>query len=319
VNRLKVFRTLGEYAKERNWDFGEGFIEGQKSVSKPAGHIIGKSLLPSEALTLDGIDVTAIVKAPNKPIEGPRSERRFSPPMLLVREQMDIPHAIWTKDYLTYKNKIVGFAAPEAHSRELRNVEEWLTSEARPLRAFIAGISIRLFTQKATTLSAADILALPYPEAGTLDLSENEQILVDDVVDYQRDLIRLGEDSAAMKEGGHSALPAFTDVFTRQINGIYKKNPLKALQSQSWPGVICQAFAFGNSEVDWNGADGLQGKLDNLLCEQRGTTLRVTRIARIYEGNFLFLLKPDRLRYWQRSVALRDADETLADLRGQGF
>jgi len=27
------------------------------------------------------------------------------------------------------------------------------------------------------------------------------------------------------------------------------------------------------------------------------------------------MLKPDRLRYWLRSVALRDADETLADLR----
>jgi hypothetical protein len=32
-----------------------------------------------------------------------------------------------------------------------------------------------------------------------------------------------------------------------------------------------------------------------------------------------FLLKPDRFRYWLRSIALRDADETLADLRAQGF
>ena len=187
------------------------------------------------------------------------------------------------------------------------------------MRAFIAAISIRLFTQKATTLSAADILSLPYPESDTLDLSSNEKVLVDDIVDYQRDLIRLGEDSAVMRQGGHDALPGFNEVFLRQINGIYKKNPLKALTSQSWPGVICQAYAFGQSAVDWIDCDGLQGKLDNLLCQQRGTSLRVTRVARIYEGNFLFLLKPDRLRYWQRSIALRDADETLADLRGQGF
>ena len=319
VDRLKSLRTLGQYAKEKDWDFGEGYIEGQKSVSKPAGHIIGKSLLPSEALTLDGIDVTAIVKAPNKPIEGPRSERRFSPPMLLVREQMDLPHAIWSKDYLTYKNKIVGFAAPKAESRELQGVEKWLTSEARPLQAFIACISIRLFTQKATTLSAADILALPYPETGTLDLSLNERILVDDVVDYQRDLIRLGEDSAAMSQSGHSALDSFNVVFTRQINAIYRESPLQSLQAQTWPGVICQAFAFGKRTVDWSGSDELRGKLDNLLHEQRGTTVQVTRIARIYDTHFIFLLKPDRLRYWQRSIALRDADETLADLRGQGF
>ena len=28
VDRLKNYRTLGEYAKKKNWDYGEGFIEG---------------------------------------------------------------------------------------------------------------------------------------------------------------------------------------------------------------------------------------------------------------------------------------------------
>jgi hypothetical protein len=319
VDRLKEFRTLGQYAEKEGWDFGEGFIEGRRGVSRPSDHIIGKPLLPSEALTSDGIDATAITTAPNKPIEGARSEKRFSPPMLLVREQMDIPHAIWSKDYLTYKNQIVGFAAPQEHHTKLLDVDRWLKTEATALRAFAAIASVKLFTQKATTLSGADILALPYPETTTIDLSSNEQILVDDIVDYYRDLIRLGEDSAAMKESGNEMLNDFNDVFTRQISAIYKKKPLYAIESQTWLGVICQAFVFGKGKVDWDGADELKGKLDSLLQEQKGETLRITRIARIYDGNFIFLLKPDRLRYWLRSVALRDADETMADLRAQGF
>jgi len=91
------------------------------------------------------------------------------------------------------------------------------------------------------------------------------------------------------------------------------------LEPFAWPGAICLPFVFGDGKVAWAGADDLQGKLDTLLHEQRGTTLHVTRIARIYDGDFIFLLKPDRLRYWLRSVALRDADETLSDLRAQGF
>lgn len=321
VQRLKKFRKLGEYARTQGWDFGEGYIEGKRGVSRPANHIIGKKLLPSEALTLDGIDERAITKAPDKPIERPRSKKRFSPPMLLVREQMDIPHAIWSKHYLTYKEQLVGFAAPDepAHHARLSDANRWLTKEAQSLRAFAASVSTRLFTQKATNLSEADILALPYPETGTLDLSPNEQILVDDIVDYQRDLIRLGEDSTAMRMSADSVLSDFTGVFTRQINTIYKKKPLHALAPQTWPGVTCQPFVFGKGKVDWSGADELKGKLDSLLHEQRGTTLQVTRIARVYDGCFLFLLKPDRLRYWLRSVALRDADETVADLRAQGF
>jgi len=201
----------------------------------------------------------------------------------------------------------------------LSDMDRWLTNEAPALRAFAAGVSVRLFTRKATAISGADILALPYPETGTLDLGPNERILVDDIVRYQGDLVRLGEDSDAMKEGGHAALSNFTKIFVGQINEIYRSKPLRVLHAQTWPGIICQPFVFGNGKVDWRGADELKDKLDALFQEQRGTTLHVSRIARIYDSSFVFLLKPDRLRYWLRSVALRDADETLADLRSQGF
>lgn len=122
-----------------------------------------------------------------------------------------------------------------------------------------------------------------------------------------------------MKESGLAAVPAFSEIFVRQVNAIYKERPLQALAPQAWPGVICQPFAFGQGNVDWSDADALKGKLGALLHERQDGALLVTRIARIYDGNFVFLLKPDRLRFWMRSVALRDADETLADLRAQGF
>jgi hypothetical protein len=221
------------------------------------------------------------------------------------------------RGYWTYKNQIVGFCG--GSSTKVEALSDFLTAHKRVLQAYVAGVSVKLFSQHATTLSAIDVISLPHPEDADLDVSPNEEILVADIVDYYRDLIRLGEDSTAMRESGHLALFDFTGLFTRQINTIYKKKPLQALQAQTWPGVICQPFVFGKGRVDWSGADELRSKLDVLLYEQQGTTLYVTRIARIYDGSFIFLLKPDRLRYWLRSVALRDADETLADLRAQGF
>ncbi len=144
-------------------------------------------------------------------------------------------------------------------------------------------------------------------------------VVVDDIVAFQRDLVRLGDESAAMRQEGLGMLPAFNETVLAQVNKIYKHKPLKALNAQAWPGVICQPFVFGNGDVDWDGAEGLKGKLHTLLRHQKGTSLYVTRIARIYDGQFLFLLKPDRLRYWLRSIALRDADEMLSDFRAQGF
>jgi len=33
----------------------------------------------------------------------------------------------------------------------------------------------------------------------------------------------------------------------------YKKNPIRALEAQTWPGVICQPFAF--ERASWTGAE----------------------------------------------------------------
>jgi len=219
----------------------------------------------------------------------------------------------------TYKDKIVGFCAPQEEADEIKNIAVWLKTMAKPLQAFVTAGGMTTFTQKASWVGLHDIKALPFPETGTLDLSPHEQILVDDIVGYYRDFIRLGEDSPMMQKSGKDALPAFNSVFTQHINTIYKDNPIRALESQAWPGIICQPYVFGHGEVHWSGANELQDKLDGLLHEKQGTTLNMTRIARIYDGNFIFLLKPDRLRYWLCSVALRDADETLFDLRMQGF
>ncbi len=142
---------------------------------------------------------------------------------------------------------------------------------------------------------------------------------MDDIVDHYREFIRLGEDSEVMKCSGLESILAFNDVFVQQINAIYKSKPLRALAPQTWPGVICQPFVFGAGEVDWTGSDALRDKLISLLRERKGASVQISRITRIYDRNYVFLLKPDRLRFWMRSVALRDADETLADLRGQGL
>jgi hypothetical protein len=241
--------------------------------------------------------------------------------MVLIREHMDLPNVLWpkSKGYLTYDQQVVGVCAPDEAVSDLLRIHSWLQRCRKPLQAFLAAASPRLFGQKATALTANDVFSLPYSGAGHLDLSTYKQILVDDIVDYYRDLIRLGEGSAAMKRTGIQALPRFNEIYTEQINAVYKRNRLRALEPQTWPGVICQPFIFGRGDVDWTGADELRGKLNALLQERRGSGLTVTRIARMYDGACIYLLKPDRLRYWLRSVALRDADETLADLWDQGF
>lgn len=319
VERLRQLPTVKDFASRKGWDYGEGFIAGQKGISRPAGHLIGKPMLETAGLSADGLDPHRISTVPDQAIKDTKTALRFTAPLLLIKEHEDLHNAIWDAGYLTYKHEIVGFAAPARDRSALGALAQWLAQESTALRAYIAGISARLFTQRATAILSADVMALPYVEEGGLDLSVNEQIVAEDMVAFQRDFIRLGAKAPVMAKPTPEALDAFDAVLIAQLSTVYPKLPLRSLPAQTWPGAICRTYVFGDGQVDWTGAEALRGKLDSLLTETRGYGVSVTRIARIYDDRFVFLLKPDRLRFWTRSIALRDADDVLADLRTQGM
>lgn len=319
LERLRTFPNLLDYARKQGWDFGEGFIAGAKGISRPAGHLVGKPLLPTQALSERGLDTHFLDRVPDVPIKDTKTPARFTPPLLLIKEHQDLHNGLWTDHYLTYKHEIVGLAAPVADLPKLAAIKTWLDRESVVLRAFVAGISARLYTQRATAILGADIFAIPYVENGDLDISGNERILAEDIVEHQRDFIRLGASSRVMGYARPEILTRFDEVLLAQINAVYPRKPLKILPGQRWPGAICQAYVFGDGEVDWTGANELRDRLDSLLKERRVGGLSVTRITRVYDRNFVFLLKPNRHRFWTRSIALRDADDILADLRAQGF
>ncbi|MHC4726738.1 MAG: hypothetical protein ACYS17_05860, partial [Planctomycetota bacterium] len=84
-------------------------------------------------------------------------------------------------------------------------------------------------------------------------------------------------------------------------------------------GLTCQPFYFGDlPNLSWLNRDS-ESELRKLIYYKNHEHLRTIRIFRLYEENVILIVKPDRLRYWIRSTAIRDADETLIDLRDQGY
>jgi hypothetical protein len=238
VDRLKTMRTIGQYTRKPGWDVGEGFIVGKKGARTKAPHITGKALLEprhlKETASLTGLET---VKATR--FKSSYTKARFQSPIVLIHEHENLTARAFLTGYYTYKHKIIGISAPGADAEKIGNIASWFKEVARPLQAFVTAGGMTTFTQKASWVGLNDIKALPYPVDRKLDLSKNEQILVDDIVDYYRDLIRLGEDSVAMKECNRSALANYSRVYMRQINAVYKSNPLQSVESQTWPGIFC--------------------------------------------------------------------------------
>jgi type I restriction-modification system DNA methylase subunit len=318
--RLRTMRILAKYIKEKKWDYGEGFIAGKKGNLKPASHITGLPLLPTEALSESGIDETQIRRVNEKLFISVPPKERFTAPLLLLKEHASLPVAYLENGLLAFKDKIVGIHARSKEEDKLSSLYRTLSCNRDFYRFFCALNSTQYLVVKATAILKQDIDLFPYPEdLSDLDFTYWEKVLRDDVLDYMTEYVRLGQKSDLLiKEATENDTQSYAKLFVKMLGTIYDN--LKASKAIFLDGLICQPFYFGDrpnlSCIEQQDTEGLK----KLIFEERNHSyLRNIRILRYYDKNVLLIIKPDRLRYWIRSTAIRDADETLVDLYKQGF
>lgn len=323
ADRLKEMGTIAQFVSAKKWDAGEGFIVGTEGEREPADWLTGKPYLPSTALTSDGISYAALPKGKMPIVEDTlfaalRTEHRYKTPLMLIRENEHLQCAFWNKGFLAYKAQIVGVRAPKSEAAALESFAADFVANRQVLRAFCLLLGTRALVGKATAINKTDIDRLPWPELGeSWDLADWETVVCEDLLDYMAEYVRLGQDSKLLKKSaGPTDLEIYAACFCETLRGIHPN--LKPGEAQSFHGLTCHSFYFGDRpDVDW--PSNWKDKIYELVYVQRGSALRTVRVVRIYESNVIFILKPDRLRYWIRSVAIRDADETLAELHKQGY
>ena len=172
---------------------------------------------------------------------------------------------------------------------------------------------------KSTAILKQDIDILPYPEdEKDLSLSFWEKVLRDDTLDYIAQYVRLGQESDLLqKSADEKTICQYSEMFIKMLGSVYSN--LKASNPISFNNLICQPFYFGDApELKWINKNA-EPELTKLIYNEKHTHLRTIRIVRFYDKNVFIIIKPDRLRYWIRSTAIWDADETLQHLYDQGF
>jgi hypothetical protein len=322
--RLRGMRTLEKYLKEckehKGWDYGEGFIAAKSGRRLPAPFLTGKPLLQTKALTETGIDETKIETVKETFFRSAYTEDRFSAPLVLIKEIDSLPVAYWDKGFLAYRHQIVGIHAPRTQVSELRKLYKNFLQNHRTYRFFCTLNSTQSLVGNATAILKQDIDILPYPEDLTeLSFSFWEEALCEDVLKYMTEYIRLGQNSETLRTSADIYhLLDYSSMFLQMLGSVYHN--LRASDPVFLNGLICQPFYFGKRpNLLWLGGQ-VEDELQKLIYDDKNHKyLRTIRVLRFYSENVLLIVKPDRLRYWIRSTAIRDADETLIDLRRQGY
>lgn len=330
VSKLASWRTLKEYLdskKIEGWVIGEGFISGYKEdkhgeVFKTADYLTGKRTLMTKAFTEKGIDKNQICLLEDKYFISPRRKELFKAPLVLIKEIVEgksITIASIDED-ISFRHRIIGIHAPQEHINELKNIEKRIKNN-KLYPFFITIFSSEYLVNKATSCLKTDIDHLPYPEdEKELELSEIERVLVDDVLDYGQDFRGKGEKSKVVRRTTFKQLEQFGDLYCKILNSVYKEFKPSQPIFFNTTSFICYPFYFGEKPlISIPDQHDIEKHLDKLLTKTYETAnLRIIRVLTLYEENVIYLIKPNQLRYWLRSVAIRDADETIFDLFSQG-
>ncbi len=319
TGKVMQWPTLKDFLNEKGWTHGEGFIVGKKFSNKKAEWLTGMPFLPPVSLTEEGINESTIKSVEAEVFAAPREKARYRPPMLLIKENAKLPSALWLKGELSFLDSIVSINAPEDQKEELIEFSENFDKHKSNLRVFCLLKSTSSLIGKSTAILKKDIEDLPWlkSDGGFKDMSWWEKALLSDAAEAYAPMIRVGHNSDPHKNPVTQAVLAeYAEMFTRLLGSIYRN--IRAGKSGRADGLAYQSFIFGEvSELDW--PDDWSTHLKSILIKQGGAALRTSRIIRFYEKNTLVIVKPDRVRNWIVSTAIRDADETLEDLKEQGF
>jgi hypothetical protein len=336
VKRMRGLRKLGDYLKHKKkyhgWFFAEGYKPVGESTKEPkkAPYLTDKPLIPTGKFTSDHINEDEIEPETAKLFDRNRERNKsiFKGPHLLIKERPSLPIA-FTSDDLVFRREIIGIHAP--CEDELIDLRKNMISNKEIYKMLLLSGSGRAgISRSITTINKKDIMALPYPDNNDeLKLSKAEQIVCDDVLKYGIDQLSCGEEAEINTiEAKKQVLSAFAKTFCTSLNSIYKENgkqfySLDPIYSLSF---ICQPFAYGNPEKKPKKISEAKrkqiekGNLESLLDNEQGTSVLYKRVIKLYnQRDMVYLIKPKTLRYWLKSIALRDANEVFSDLVSSGY
>jgi len=329
VNRFRKLRTLGEYLEEKRetsgWVFGEGYQIAARTDDAP--HLTGKLLVETEDFLEEGILKTKI-----------EHETKFQRSRDSVKEIFLAPHLLFKRtigkssftahfiDYdLIFKERIIGIHAPKGQESKLINIEKVFKNNYILYKLLLLSSSAEAGISRSGgyVMYMKDILNIPFSEEDSkLQLSKNEEIIKDDVLNYKLEELSKGENAKINTSiASKDELKEFGQIFCDSLNAIYQQNgknfkPLAPIKTLSY---TCYPFAYGDAGFNPEILAKIQeGDLSDLI-ENEQESVHYRRVLRLYQKDLVFLVKPNTLRYWLKSIALRDASDVMVDLINSGY
>ncbi|MEZ4801140.1 MAG: DNA methyltransferase [Gelidibacter sp.] len=217
-----------------------------------------------------------------------------------------------------FNETIVGISAPKEKTKELKRIYDIINQNSRTHILQTISSSAMFYLGSTTPFQKQDIDNWIIPlDSDKIILSKDEKIIRDDVLDYiypswyEGEKAKINKDNADLEN-----LLDYSEVFTNQYNLVYQRNEFSQKLNKIIEGDYYYAlkFSFDDKHEKLITPIKSEENLEHILINQVSHSKRINRIIKIYGNNSIIFIKPKNLRYWLKSIALRDIDDVFNDV-----
>lgn len=323
-SQITLKNYLEKHLKIEKERFGEGYKRICKSTEKPQKASFLNNQFGIEAKSIKYDEVSLLKIDENAQFDRIRNEKLFSAPLIVIKEEIDknkIPIFFRTEN-TPFDSRIIGISVPSSKSNELKKLFNILKKNEEVYSLLSISTSPQFYFRGKTAIQKADIDNWTIPLKGDeINLSFSEKIVMNDVLDYIYPSWYEGQKAVINKqESSNNDLLAFADIFNQSFNSVYKKDSKEQVLKKIYNGKTFYALEFQYGEnIEFEGIIDSEVDINDLIINEFSTNSITKRVMRIYRPNSIFLIKPKNLRYWLKSIALRDVDDIFDDMIKNGY
>ncbi|SHF84985.1 Type I restriction-modification system, DNA methylase subunit [Flavobacterium fluvii] len=308
--------------------YAEGYMVKNNVTKNPkkADYLNGKF-----GITANNIDHNSFTKEMiDKDIEFHRivTKELFTAPQILIKESIEdnnIPIHMMYED-TPFDSRIIGISADQDYINYLEILYETLIKNQRVYCLQSISTSSQFYFRGNTAIQKQDIDNWAIPLNGTeIKLSFAEKIIMNDVLDFTYPSWQLGEDAKTnkiiSKKEENKILYDFADIFNQSFNSIYKKENKEQRLRKLCIGNDFYAleFYYSNENHETKIIENADFQIEEIIKNNVSRNAVVNRVLKIYGENTITFIKPKNLRFWLKSIALRDADDVFDDIIENGL
>lgn len=321
--------SIEDFIKIKGWKKSNGSRMDSSSNKQIDMH--GKEILNSDLFISDEITKSMITTEENHVLRRPIPDNISNIPNILIRLNINhkLPIVYNDKYNIYFRPGVLGL---KGGSKQLMKQFVSLFIKNRDMYMFlIKAYSPKIYIQQSEsyTIDGNDILSLPIniDEEGNPipfePMNNIEKVIMEDTALLSNNINDI--DSPIFKRIDANVLFKYSKAFCEILNLAYKTNgckfiPIRQIIDNEYVWVT---FEHTNQSKGLKDAFTNQSKLEfeNILYDEiSNNALTINRIITYYrKENQISFIKPNKLKYWMRTIAYRDAENVKSDMFKNGY